>query len=97
MTETGGKGTIELVHGRLKGMGREAPCELLARKRSLPAGKQFGVRRYEYSQFSIVRAPADYPDGGYTLLTEDGQELPVTNTRGLWMLEAEESQSEECA
>lgn len=96
-----GKGAIALVRGLLRGMGREAACELLARKRPLPGVDQFGTRRYEFTQFSIVQAPADFPDGDYTVTTDDGQELPVSKFRGLWIIQKTEpsggTDSEECA
>ena len=95
MQDSFGKGVIALVRGQLRGMHREATCELLARKRPLPGAGQFGMRRYEYTQFSIVQAPADFPDGKYTVTTEDGQELPVTKLHGLWMIEKTERSSGE--
>lgn len=94
------QGAITLVRGFLRGMGREAVCELLARKRPLPGTDRSGTRRYEYSQFSIVQAPSDFPDGDYTVTTEDKQQLPVTKFRGLWMIQETEesgSASAECA
>ncbi|MGA7885416.1 MAG: hypothetical protein WCA44_06690 [Acidobacteriaceae bacterium] len=95
-----GNGAIALVRGLIRGMGREAACELLARRRPLPDTDKSGIRRYEYSQFSIVQAPAEFPDGDYTVITEDGQQLPVSKFRGLWMIQQTEesgSASEECA
>lgn len=95
-----GQGAIALVRGTLKGMGREGVCELLARKRPLSGTDQFGIRRYEYTQFSIVQAPAEFPEGSYTVRTEDGQEFPVTKTHGLWLIEQTDAAGEapgECA
>lgn len=68
-------------------MNRQADCELLARRRPLPGANPFTARRYEYTQFSIVQAPVEFPDGDYTLTTEDGQELPVEKDQGLWMIQ----------
>lgn len=94
-------GAITLVRGLLKGMGRETACELLARRRPLPGGNPSGIRRFEYTQFSIVQAPADCPDGDYTLTTEDSQVLPVVKLRGLWMIQEDGSSAgsrpRECA
>ncbi len=96
-----GKGAIVLVRGTLRGMGREAACELLARRRPLPEADRLGTRRYEYTQFSIVQAPVDFPDGRYSVTTEDGQEFPVTRVQGLWMIEETERSTgampQECA
>lgn len=82
-------------------MGRDGVCELLARKRPLPGSGPLAFRRYEYTQFSIVQAPADFPDGEYTVTAEDGQELPVTRAQGLWIIhnadEGYEARPQECA
>ena len=94
-------GAIALVRGTLKGMSREAACELLARRRPLPGANPFSVKRYEYTQFSIVQAPVDLPDGDYTLSTEDHQELPVEKVHGLWLIQeakpAVEAPHQKCA
>ena len=63
-------------------MGREAECELLARRtdRSDPRAIQ---RVFAYSDCVVLTAPADLPDGDYMLYFA-GHSTVGTRTRGIW-------------
>ena len=49
-----------LIKGILKGMGREAACELLATKNVVAEAS-----RPVYSHCAVIEAPTDLPDGEY--------------------------------
>lgn len=85
------QGTIVLVRGVARGMAREAPCELLARKRLLPGLDSHGRKRYEYTQCSVLQAPSDLPDGEYVVTTEDGHSIATAKMYGHWLLATAES------
>ena len=69
-----------LCKGVLRGMGREAICELLATKTVLPEAS-----RAIYSHCAIIDAPKDLPDGNYEV--EFAGEVAVTSLhRGSWMV-----------
>jgi hypothetical protein len=69
-----------LSKGVLRGMGREAVCELLATKTVLPEAS-----RAVYSHCAIIEAPSDLPDGDYEV--EFAGEVAVTSLRdGSWMV-----------
>lgn len=78
-------GTIVLVRGMLRGMGREAECELLARRNRSPEPDADGVRRYSYTGWQVLQAPSDFPDGEYTVTTTHGDLVPVVKTGVLWV------------
>ena len=71
-----------LLHGQLRGMGREAPCELLARRTSMP-GAHPSHLSFEYSDCVILNAPPDLPDGDYMLFFA-GYSTVANRVRGLW-------------
>lgn len=52
-----------LLWGTLEGMGRSVPCELIAIRTALPGNSG----EYQYSSCSVIKAPADLPDGDYQL------------------------------
>jgi hypothetical protein len=64
-----------LCKGVLRGMGREAVCELLATKTVLSE-----ATRAVYSHCAIIEAPRDLPDGDYEV--EFAGEVAVTSLRG---------------
>lgn len=64
-----------LCRGVLRGMGREAACELLATKTVLSE-----ATRAVYSHCAIIEAPLDLPDGDYEV--EFAGEVAVTSLRG---------------
>ena len=73
---------IVLLHGQLRGMGREEGCDLLARRKAPEegTGPQMPV---EYSDCVILNAPADLPDGDYILLFA-GHSIVAARVHGLW-------------
>ena len=68
-----------LIRGTLRGMGRRAPCELLVRRQ-----RRAGSTRYDYTDWTILSAPADLHDGSYVVTTDDGYSFHATRTRGAW-------------
>jgi hypothetical protein len=69
-----------LFKGVLRGMGREAICELLATKTVLA-----DASKAIYSHCAIIEAPTDLPDGDYEV--EFAGEVAVTALRdGSWMV-----------
>jgi hypothetical protein len=69
-----------LCKGVLRGMGREAVCELLATKTVLPEAS-----RAIYSHCAIIDSPKDLPDGNYEV--EFAGEVAVTSLHaGSWMV-----------
>ncbi len=67
-----------LLKGTLRGMDRESECELVAKR--VPASEP---GRYEYTDIAIIRAPADFHDGDYTLIFE-GIVAPARHRGILW-------------
>jgi hypothetical protein len=76
--------SMVLMRGVLHGAGRKADCELLLRKELLPGPVQ-GAVQYRYTQWTVLHAPSDLPDGEYTIATADGFHFPATRARGLWL------------
>jgi hypothetical protein len=70
-------GSAVLLVARLRGLGHEADCDLLARKQSPHLGRG-------YIWASIVNAPSDLPDGEYQVVF-DRHVLQVTKERGQWL------------
>ena len=70
-----------LLWGTLEGMGRSAPCELIAIKSS-PSGTSGKIL---YSHCSVIKAPADLPDGDY-LLRFAGQMTLVHRRNQSWLV-----------
>lgn len=64
-----------LSKGVLRGMGREAACELLATKTVVPEATQA-----IYSHCAIIEAPLDLPDGDYEV--EFAGEVAIASRRG---------------
>lgn len=73
-----------LMRGVLRGMGRKAGCELLLRKERLPGTSRQAVK-YRYTEWTVLHAPLDLPDGEYTITTADGFHFPATRARGQWL------------
>ena len=71
-----------LLTGRLKGMGREAGCELMAKRSPSRMAEQF-----TYSKPVVIQAPADLPEGSYTLHFEN-YSMPVMHKGVLWLVKA---------
>lgn len=74
-----------LMRGVLRGIGRKADCELLLRKERLPGPSRQGAVKYRYTQWTVLHAPPDLPDGDYTITTADGFHFPATRARGHWL------------
>lgn len=70
-----------LMRALLRGMGKQADCELILRKEPLAGGP----RRYRYTQCAVLHAPFDLPDGEYIATTEDGFTIATTRLHGLWL------------
>lgn len=76
-------GSIVLLHGIIRGMGREAECGILARRVD-DSDPRFLHRSFRYFECSILTAPADLPDGDYIAYFA-GHSVVATRTRGLWL------------
>lgn len=68
-----------LLKGRLRGMRREALCEVIAKKQSPEKGKE------DYSGLRLLKAPTDFPDGDYVLHL-DSIMVSVRRRGGEWLL-----------
>lgn len=69
-----------LLKGRLRGMGHDASCDVMAKRRaSADKGKAI------YTDLRILEAPGDFPDGDYVLHL-DQTVLSVQRRRGEWLL-----------
>lgn len=75
--------SVVLIHGLLRGMGREESCEMLAIKESDRGGGQ-----PIYSRCGVIDAPPDLPDGDYTV-SFNGYAVPAKREGGLWIPEDE--------
>ncbi len=75
--------SVVLIHGLLKGMGREVPCEMLAMKESVS-----GTSSAVYSRCSVIDAPQDLPDGDYTVVF-NGSIVSARKEGGLWVPDGE--------
>jgi hypothetical protein len=73
--------SVVLIRGLLKGMQREAPCEMLA---ILETQRDTG--QAVYSRCSVIDAPMDLPDGDYTVAF-DGYIVAARKEAGLWIPE----------
>ncbi len=65
-------------------MGRDAECNILARKVPVLARMGAGTREYTYSDCTIIDAPSDLPDGEY-IVYFDRHTVAVTKERGFWV------------
>lgn len=74
--------SIVLLSGMLRGMGREAQCEILARRLNT-ASHNSPHSTDRYLECSVLTAPRDLPDGDY-LAYFDGHSLVATLARGVW-------------
>ncbi len=76
-------GAIVLLRGKLRGMGREAECDILARRVD-ESDPRYLCRSFRYLECSILTAPADLPDGDYMAYFA-GHSMVATRTRGFWI------------
>ena len=73
--------SVVLIHGLLRGMGHEEPCEMLAMKETQPEnGAPF------FSRCSVIEAPQDLPNGVYTV-SFGNYLVPARKDSGLWIPE----------
>jgi hypothetical protein len=79
--ETAPMRSVVLIHGVLRGMGREADCDMVAMKESQPDS-----RSPVYTRCSVLSAPHDLPDGRYSVYFED-RSVAVRRDQGLWLVE----------
>lgn len=70
---------LVLIRGKLRGMGREVDCELIARGKG-PDEQDKAL----YSDCSVIDAPPDLPDGEYTV-SVGNQLFTAAKRRGLWV------------
>lgn len=70
--------SIVKVHGLLRGMGREAECDMLAIRETCPG------RLPAYLRCSVMEAPPELPDGEYSV-SFGAQMVPVKKLGGLWL------------
>jgi hypothetical protein len=70
--------SVVLIHGLLRGMGREFPCEMLAMKETVASEEPV------FSRCSVIEAPIDLPDGLYTVAF-DHYVAPARKEAGLWL------------
>jgi len=71
-----------LLTGRLSGMGHEAACEVMAKRTPSHSPTVFA-----YSEPVVIHAPADLPEGVYTLHFENVS-MPVLHKGVLWLVNA---------
>jgi hypothetical protein len=71
--------SVVLIRGVLRGMGFETRCEMVAFKVTHPDSS-----RPIYTHWSVIDAPADLPDGAYTVSFED-RTVAVRREGGLWL------------
>jgi hypothetical protein len=85
-------GSIVLLPGHLQGMGREAACEVLARKAADFSSAKSAFPEPDYKDCSVIGAPADLPDGEYRV-TFEGHFFLANRQRGLWLSQGSASRS----
>ena len=71
--------SVVMIHGLLRGMEREAPCDMIAMKEAEPEKGPV-----IFSRCSVIDAPIDLPDGDYTV-SFNGCVVSVRKEAGLWM------------
>jgi hypothetical protein len=69
-----------LIKGKLRGMGHEGACEVLATK-----SVELETHRPVYSHCAVIEAPSDLPDGDYEV--EFSGEVAITRLQeGCWQV-----------
>ena len=68
------RGMVEMLPATIRGMGREARCHILARRRGAAP---------VYEDCSIIGAPEDLPDGEYGI-EFGGTRAVATKRLGVW-------------
>ncbi len=78
------RGTVVLLNGRLRGMGQEAECQVLARRLSVYGGETESPRVFTYTDCSVIGAPSELPDGEYLVEFEEYSALAARH-KGFWL------------
>jgi len=76
-------GSVVLLHAILRGMGREVECDVIAR-RLVPDTREEVSSASKYSNCSVLMAPADLPDGEYTVHLDSGA-FTAFRRSGRWL------------
>ena len=77
-------GKIVLVRGVLRGMDREAECDVIVlRSAALRRAAAHTDAEHVYADFEVLDAPGDLPEGEYTIDVGE-QVLSVRKQRGFW-------------
>ena len=71
--------SVVMIRGMLRGMEREAPCEMLAMKEA-----ESGKGPVIFSRCSVIDAPIDIPDGDY-VVSFNGCVVSARKEAGLWI------------
>lgn len=77
------RASIVLLDGIVRGMGREEPCDILARRIDNP-DLDNPDRHSRFIDCSVLTAPADLPNGEYIALFS-GHRIIATRKYGLWL------------
>lgn len=79
--------SIALLRATLKGMGQETECDILVREqiRNQSSESLSTTEFVQYSECSVISAPADLPDGDYRVMF-DGHFAKVKRELGVWLL-----------
>jgi hypothetical protein len=73
-----------LLDGRLKGMGRQADCQVLARKLLVYGEETASLRVFTYTDCSVIGAPSELPDGEYLVEFDEYSALAACH-KGFWL------------
>lgn len=73
------------VRGILRGMGREAACELLLEKKPVSLAEFLAGVRQPSTEWTLLRAPLDLPDGEYCVITPQGHHFRAIRVNGFWI------------
>ena len=73
-----------LRHGFVKGMGRKAECDVVARKQPIVTNRGSGSPAYTYSDCAVIDVFSQLPAGEYTVYF-DGHTVAATKQRGYWV------------
>lgn len=77
-------GMIVLLRGVVRGMGREAECEVVALRQIAATKSKFRRPKSFFRDFGVIEAPNDLPDGEYTVRVGD-QILNTAKVHGIWL------------
>jgi hypothetical protein len=78
------RGTVVLLDGHVKGMGKQADCQVLARRLWVYGEETDSLRILTYTDCSVIGAPAELPDGKYLVEFEEYSALAARH-KGFWL------------